>query len=708
MGRQKPENKDEDKDEWRPGSLPTPARKTPRAVISYTQAPTKRGLGRNEICREWQVFIPAQLRARFKGGLHSCPSDRRQIRRRQPRRDLVDPDIELLRCASRTRPAPLSADVRRLKRVQRIPPPSGKVNHLHMSQTVLSDTFFTNFDLHPLLQQGLDDSGFTRCTPIQEMTLPLALAGRDVAGQAQTGTGKTCAFLVALMNRLLTTPAVADRKDSDPRALIIAPTRELAIQIEKDAKAIGRHTGLRSALIYGGVDYDKQRQQLKDGCDIIIATPGRMLDYHKQGVFSLNSVEVMVIDEADRMFDLGFIKDVRFIFRRLPPREQRQVLLFSATLSHRVLELAYEHMHEAEKLVVESDNVTADKVRQLVYFPAKEEKLPLLLNLLDRTKPSRSIIFVNTKAAAERITERVKRHGCRVGAISGDVPQLKRQKLLQRFQDGQLDILVATDVAARGLHIPAVSHVFNYDLPHEAEDYVHRIGRTARLGAEGDAISFACDLYAMSLPEIETYIGQSIPVAPMDPELLIMPKPHAIDAEFAANAAADSAAFGDVVAPRPGETPRRSGGSSRSGERGAARSGPRPSRERKPAAPAAATEPPVAVPVNRTEEPTADGSATAEGMRKPRRRRGGRNRHREGAPTSGIEANGHASVVAEGNRAPRGERRPPRERNATESTGSTHNRPSRQVAVTSGKTGEHAHAKKPGLFRRLTRLFTGR
>ena len=585
-----------------------------------------------------------------------------------------------------------------------------------MSQTVLTDTFFTNFDLHPLLQQGLDDSGFTRCTPIQEMTLPLALAGRDVAGQAQTGTGKTCAFLVALMNRLLTTPAVADRKDSDPRALIIAPTRELAIQIEKDAKAIGRHTGLRSALIYGGVDYDKQRQQLKDGCDIIIATPGRMLDYHKQGVFSLNSVDVMVIDEADRMFDLGFIKDVRFIFRRLPPREQRQVLLFSATLSHRVLELAYEHMHNAEKLVVESDNVTADHVRQLVYFPAKEEKMPLLLNLIDRAKPSRSIIFVNTKAAAERITERVKRHGCRVGAISGDVPQLKRQKLLQRFQDGQLDILVATDVAARGLHIPAVSHVFNYDLPHEAEDYVHRIGRTARLGAEGDAISFACDLYAMSLPDIETYIGQSIPVAQMDPELLIMPKSRAIDAEFAANAAADSAAFGDVVAPRPGDKPSRSRGpaGSRDGERSGSRTGSRPPRERKPAAAvdhaAVVTEAPVAVAVHATTTaPAADATPGVEGTRKPRRRRGGRNRRREGGAEGVLETNGQTAASAvDGNRAPRGERRPPRERNnATESTASA-NRPSRQVAVTAGKSHEHAHAKKPGLFRRLTRLFTGR
>ncbi|MFA6229897.1 MAG: DEAD/DEAH box helicase [Rhodanobacter sp.] len=588
-----------------------------------------------------------------------------------------------------------------------------------MSQTVLTDTFFTNFDLHPLLQQGLDDSGFTRCTPIQEMTLPLALAGRDVAGQAQTGTGKTCAFLVALMNRLLTTPAVADRKDSDPRALIIAPTRELAIQIDKDAQAIGRHTGLKTALIYGGVDYDKQRQQLKDGCDIIIATPGRMLDYHKQGVFSLNSVEVMVIDEADRMFDLGFIKDVRFIFRRLPPREQRQVLLFSATLSHRVLELAYEHMHEAEKLVVESENVTADKVRQLVYFPAKEEKMPLLLNLLDQVKPSRSIIFVNTKAAAERVTDRVKRHGCRVGAISGDVPQLKRQKLLQRFQEGQLDILVATDVAARGLHIPAVSHVFNYDLPHEAEDYVHRIGRTARLGAEGDAISFACDLYAMSLPEIETYIGQSIPVAAMDPKLLIMPKSREIDAEFAANAAADSAAFGDVVPPRPGEKPRRGAGAGggRSGERnGPAARGSggaaRPPRERKPDAVApevvadtvkVAVVEPAAAPAS-----VADGSVAGDGVRKPRRRRGGRNRQREGAPTDGLETAAPGGNVAAGNRALRGERRPSRERSAGESGATTHQRPSRQVEVTSGKASEQVHLNKPSLFRRLTRLFTGR
>jgi ATP-dependent RNA helicase RhlB len=552
-----------------------------------------------------------------------------------------------------------------------------------MSQTVLTETFFTQFDLHPLLQQGLDEAGFARCTPIQALTLPMALTGRDVAGQAQTGTGKTCAFLVAMMNRLLTQPAVAERRDSDPRALVIAPTRELAIQIEKDAKNIGRYTGLRTALIYGGVDYDKQRQLLKDGCDIIIATPGRLLDYHKQNVFGFNGVEVMVIDEADRMFDLGFIKDVRFIFRRLPAREQRQVLLFSATLSHRVLELAYEHMHNAEKLVVETDNVTADRVRQLVYFPAKEEKMPLLLNLLEQVSASRSIIFVNTKAAAERITDRVKRQGYRVGALSGDVPQLKRQKLLQRFQDGQLDILVCTDVAARGLHIPAVSHVFNYDLPQDAEDYVHRIGRTARLGAEGDAISFACDLYAMSLPDIEEYIGQKIPTAAIAPELLVMPEPKQIDPQFAAQAAADSEAFGDKVVTRE----QSAGGPRRRDGRGGARSGPsqgrrREDRPRKPRAEGAAVAASAATQPTPAPSEQQQGNVADEGKR--RRRRGGRGRRRTGA-APGAEVAANPVTASAGN----------------------NSRPSRQV-VAQSPSGEQPAPRKQGFFRRLVNLFTGR
>jgi len=384
----------------------------------------------------------------------------------------------------------------------------------------LTDVVFDSFELHPLLRAGLEESGFIRTTPIQAMTLPMTLAGKDIAGQAQTGTGKTLAFLVTILNRLLSNPARADRRASDPRAVVLAPTRELAIQIEKDARGISRQSGLRFALIYGGVDYDKQRELLRAGTDVIIATPGRLIDYVKQHVVSLGSTEIVVLDEADRMFDLGFIKDIRFLLRKMPAREERQSLLFSATLSHRVLELAYEHMNDAQKLVVETDNITADRVRQVVYLPANEEKLPLLIGLLSRMDAQRTMVFVNTKVWCEKVSRALERANFSVGVLSGDVPQSKREKLLAKFKRGELEILVATDVAARGLHIPDVSHVFNYDLPFDAEDYVHRIGRTARLGAEGDAISFACELYAISLPDIEAYIGQKIPVGTVDPGLL--------------------------------------------------------------------------------------------------------------------------------------------------------------------------------------------
>lgn len=612
-----------------------------------------------------------------------------------------------------------------------------------MSQTVLTDVFYENLDLHPLLHQGLAAAGITRCTPIQALTLPIALTGRDVAGQAQTGTGKTFAFLVALMDRLLKNPAHPDRKDSDPRALIIAPTRELAIQIEKDFQTIGKTTGLRSALIYGGVDYDKQRQQLRDGCDIIIATPGRLLDYYKQDVFGFGSVEVMVIDEADRMFDLGFIKDVRFIFRRLPSREARQVLLFSATLSHRVLELAYEHMHEAEKLVVETENVTADRVRQVVYFPSKEEKMPLLLNLLEESKTERSIIFVNTKAAAERITDRLKRHNFRVGAISGDVPQVKRQKLLQRFQDGQIDLLVATDVAARGLHIPAVSHVFNYDLPQDAEDYVHRIGRTARLGAEGDAISFACDLYAMGLPDIETYINQKIPTASIDAKMLVMPPPRpradGVQDEI------DDPNDNDGHIPTRGAPPEKGGrggrdgrGGPRAGERSGSRERrPRPPREDRPAAAADAVSTEVPMKTVVVAETVAELPAAAQAMAdasapKKRRRRGGRGRGaREGAEGGNAGGAGHADNGAnrrnggrEGSNGGRNtssagngasarstvkEQQPGAPRHA-EGQSNPNRRPSRQVTASRPASAPAAPPakEKVGLLRRIGRLFGGR
>jgi len=297
------------------------------------------------------------------------------------------------------------------------------------------------------------------------------------------------------------------------------------MQNHKDALKIAAPLGLKINLVYGGVDYDKQRDALRAGSDIIIATPGRLIDYYKQKVFGLQAVEVVVLDEADRMFDLGFIKDIRYVLRRMPPSGERQSLMFSATLSYRVLELAYEHMHEPQKVVVETESITAARVRQTVYFPSTEEKIPLLLNLLASIEPERTMLFVNTKAAAERVTRRLERQGHSVATLSGDVPQRKRQSLLAKFQRGEIAILVATDVAARGLHVPAVSHVFNYDLPHDAEDYVHRIGRTARLGAEGDAISFACDLYAQTLPEIEAYIEQKIPVGQISADMLVPPTP---------------------------------------------------------------------------------------------------------------------------------------------------------------------------------------
>ncbi len=350
------------------------------------------------------------------------------------------------------------------------------------------------------------------CTPIQAETLPVALLGKDVAGQAQTGTGKTAAFLIAVYNYLLTRPADERRKQNQPRALILAPTRELAIQIHRDAEIIGRHTGLKAVLAYGGTGYEEQRDAITAGVDVLIGTPGRLIDYFKQHVFDLKMAQVIVLDEADRMFDLGFIKDIRYLFRRCPPPEKRLGLLFSATLSHRVQELAYEHMNNPTHIDVEPEKVTADRVRQVLYHTSNDEKIPLLVGLLKQGDPHRSIVFVNTKRNAERVWSFLEGNGFKSAVLSGDVPQKKRQHLLKEFQEGKLPVLIATDVAARGLHVPDVSHVFNYDLPQDAEDYVHRIGRTARVGKDGDAISFACENFVYSLPEIETFIGHKIPV----------------------------------------------------------------------------------------------------------------------------------------------------------------------------------------------------
>ncbi len=389
-----------------------------------------------------------------------------------------------------------------------------------MSDSHLTELSFSSLHLPESLQKGLADANFERCTPIQAQTLPQALAGLDVAGQAQTGTGKTAAFLVAMYARLMREPVPASRNLNAPRALIIAPTRELAVQIHRDAEVLGSHTGLTLGLAFGGVDYDKQRHHLEQGVDVLMGTPGRIIDFAKQRVIDLRSVQVLVLDEADRMFDLGFIADIRYILRRLPPPDQRLNMLFSATLSHRVLELAYEHMNDPTLVRIEPDKMTVDRVRQVVYYPSMDEKPRLLVGLLKQMDPRRSMVFVNTRRAAEDIETLLRANGINAEAISGDVPQRKRLRMLRDFHEGTLAVLIGTDVASRGLHIPDVSHVFNYDLPQDPEDYVHRIGRTARAGTEGDAISFGCENYVMSLPDIEAYIARKLPVAAVPAETL--------------------------------------------------------------------------------------------------------------------------------------------------------------------------------------------
>ncbi len=400
-----------------------------------------------------------------------------------------------------------------------------------MKNTHLTNTRFSNLEISDGILDGLHDAGFKQCSPIQNATLPLALRGKDIAGQAQTGTGKTASFLIAVFQHLINDES---EKIKNPRAIILAPTRELAIQIHKDATAIGKYLDLKMALIYGGVDYKNQLAKIKSNIDIIIGTPGRIIDFYRQQAFSLANIQAVVLDEADRMFDLGFIKDIRFLLRRMPESEKRLNLLFSATLSYKVTELAYEHMNNPVIIRIEPEQVTTDAIKQTAYCPANEQKLQLLCGILNQTTPVRCIIFVNTKKCAEQINRTLHANNIHSAVLSGDVPQEKRQSLLNQFQDDKLSFLIATDVAARGLHIPDVSHVINYDLPQDVEDYVHRIGRTARFGSTGEAISLICEDYAYSMPDIEAYIGRKISTLPITKELLpdiIVPsspkKPHA-------------------------------------------------------------------------------------------------------------------------------------------------------------------------------------
>jgi ATP-dependent RNA helicase RhlB len=382
---------------------------------------------------------------------------------------------------------------------------------------------FLSFDLPDPVMRGIQAAGFTACTPIQEEVLPIALRGRDVAGQAQTGTGKTAAFLISIFTRLLREPDCRPQDLSAPRSLVVAPTRELAVQIHHDARLLGQETGLNMQVVYGGVDYLKQRESLREGVDLLIGTPGRLIDYFKQGVYTLKTIEILVIDEADRMFDMGFIKDIRYLVRHLPPPERRQSFLFSATLGYQVLELAYECMNNPTMVSVAPEQVTAERVEEVLYHVARHEKFRLLLGLLKREKGKRILMFANMKREAERLAEKLIRVGYHARAITGDVDQKKRLKIMQAFKQGGLHILVATDVASRGLHIEGVTHVVNYDLPQDAEDYVHRIGRTARAGASGKAISLADEEFVLSLEAIEEFIGHKIPVEWPDEDLFREP-----------------------------------------------------------------------------------------------------------------------------------------------------------------------------------------
>lgn len=437
-----------------------------------------------------------------------------------------------------------------------------------MSAKHLSDTRFDSLPLSEDLLKGIQEAGFEYCTPIQAQTLPVALQGKDVCGQAQTGTGKTAAFLIATLQNLTnpteqtvepekesasdeesdTVQTESDTENTDdtaaeekaeaaednntakqpaqsddkhhPRAIMIAPTRELAKQIFDDAQPLNKHLNYKLALAYGGTDYDKQKRTLEKGADIIIGTPGRIIDYFKQRVFRLDKIEVLVLDEADRMFDMGFIKDIRFMLRRMPKPDKRLSLLFSATMAERVKELAYEHMNSPTSVKVESDNITADKIEEIGYMPANEEKIPLLLGLLRAHASQKSLVFVNTKYQGETIQRWLAANEFSSGLLSGDVPQRKRESLLKKFKAGDVSILVATDVAARGLHIDGVETVINFDLPQDAEDYVHRIGRTARAGASGKAISLVCETFGINLIDIEQYIDHKLPINNDHMELL--------------------------------------------------------------------------------------------------------------------------------------------------------------------------------------------
>lgn len=386
---------------------------------------------------------------------------------------------------------------------------------------------FHDFDLPSEVMHGIADLGFKYCTEIQALSLEQALQGKNIAGKAQTGSGKTAAFLVAILTRYLRTPENRATQGGNPRALVIAPTRELVIQICKDADAIGKYTGLRSLAIYGGMDYDRQRKEvLSKPVDLLVATPGRLLDFVKTHVINLAKVDTLVIDEADRMLDMGFIPDVRRIMSYLPAKDKRTTMLYSATLNETVMRLALNWMQEPYRAEVESETNATDTVRQVVYVIRSEDKFKVLFNHIALHPSARTIIFCNRKSTTEEVYDSLRVRGVSVEMLSGDVNQNKRLKVLDQFRDGEVTVVVATDVAGRGIDIKGLEYVINFDFPYEAEDYVHRIGRTGRAGSTGIAISFADEFESCQIPDIEKYINESLKctvIGPDDPLMKSLP-----------------------------------------------------------------------------------------------------------------------------------------------------------------------------------------
>ena len=386
---------------------------------------------------------------------------------------------------------------------------------------------FHDFDIPAEVMHGIAELGFKYCTEIQALSLEQALAGKNIAGKAQTGSGKTAAFLVAILTRYLRTPENRAKEGGNPRALVIAPTRELVIQICKDADAIGKYSGLRSLAVYGGMDYDRQKREvLSSPVDLLVATPGRLLDFVKSHVINLSNVDTLVIDEADRMLDMGFIPDVRRIMSYLPPKNKRTTMLYSATLDDTVMRLAMNWMEEPFKAEVESETNATDTVKQVVYVIQAKDKFKVLYNHIALHPEARTIVFCNRKSTTEDVYESLKVRHVSVEMLSGDVNQNKRLKVLDAFRDGEVRVVVATDVAGRGIDVKGLEYVINFDFPYEAEDYVHRIGRTGRAGATGVAISFADEFESCQIPEIEEYIKEPLKctvIGPGDPLMKDIP-----------------------------------------------------------------------------------------------------------------------------------------------------------------------------------------